>query len=162
MSHALILSIGFTGTHRGISDGQRLTLSGLLSRARDIGAKFFRHGDCNGGDKEAHALAADLYYLITIHPPTDPKRRAFCAGHVILPPKPYLVRDRDMVNATEVLIACPYQDYEVLRSGTWATIRYARKKHKPIIRILRSGVIVSENMMQLTDSIQGGLGKWLN
>jgi hypothetical protein len=31
------------------------------------------------------------------------------------------------VTASQFVLACPYQSTEVLRSGTWATIRYAIK-----------------------------------
>lgn len=47
---------------------------------------------------------------------------------LFIPIKPPLVRNHDIVDSTELLIACPKEQVEVLRSGTWATIRYARKK----------------------------------
>ena len=36
----------------------------------------------------------------------------------------YLDRNRDIVAAVSQLIATPSQDEEVVRSGTWATVRY--------------------------------------
>ena len=50
-----------------------------------------------------------------------------------MPPKPYLKRNEDIVNKCDVLIACPIdKNKEILRSGTWATIRKARKLNKTI------------------------------
>ena len=46
-------------------------------------------------------------------------------------PKPYLDRNRDIVDACEVLLATP-DGPERLRSGTWSTVRYARKIGKPV------------------------------
>jgi hypothetical protein len=53
-------------------------------------------------------------------------------GDVLYKPKPPLARDRDIVNAVEFLIAAPKSDDQTLRSGTWTTIRYARKTGKEI------------------------------
>jgi hypothetical protein len=57
---------------------------------------------------------------------SDDSKRAFCQGDVVLTPRPYLVRNRHIVDASSVLIATPKGDEE-LRSGTWSTVRYARK-----------------------------------
>jgi hypothetical protein len=35
------------------------------------------------------------------------------------------------VDETEFLIGAPKEDEEVLRSGTWSTIRYSKKSNKP-------------------------------
>lgn len=42
-------------------------------------------------------------------------------------PLPYMERNRAIVDASDVLIACPYEivEPEFGRSGTWSTIRYA-------------------------------------
>ena len=100
-----------------------------------------RHGDCIGADAEFHQMALnDAVRRIVIHPPDNDKFRAFCEGGtfgptkvVILPPKPYLVRDHGMVDAVDVVLATPATKVEVLRSGTWATVRYCRKVHRELI-----------------------------
>ena len=53
-------------------------------------------------------------------------------------PKPYLERNKDIVDETGLLIATPKGE-EIVRSGTWSTIRYARKNHKKIIIIMPNG-----------------------
>lgn len=50
----------------------------------------------------------------------------------VLEPKPYLVRNKDIVNASEGMLAAP-RGPEELRSGTWSTIRYARKCRKKVL-----------------------------
>lgn len=50
-----------------------------------------------------------------------------------------LVRNLDMVDATELLFAAPETDEEKVRSGTWATIRYAKEKNKEVRQLRRMG-----------------------
>jgi len=38
-------------------------------------------------------------------------------------PKPYLTRNKDIVRDTEMLVAAPADETEVIRSGTWSTVR---------------------------------------
>ena len=99
----------------------------------------FHHGDCVGADALAHSLIREMpWWHVVIHPPLNPKHRAFCQG-VLRTPKTFLARNHDIVDESDILVACPYQAEEVLRSGTWATVRYARKKSKPVILVLPSG-----------------------
>ena len=53
--------------------------------------------------------------------------------------KRYLERNRDIVDACDILIACPRTLKEELRSGTWATVRYARKVGKPVAILWNNG-----------------------
>jgi hypothetical protein len=101
---------------------------GLWHALVENGMRELHHGDCIGADAEADAIARKLGLAIVVHPPTDPKKRAFCSqpGDRTHAPLPYLVRNHAIVEACNLLIAAPHTDREVLRSGTWATIRYAR------------------------------------
>lgn len=130
--------VGFTGTREGLTTEQEVTVTNLLV----VKAKELHHGDCVGADAEAHAIALQQGIAITIHPPDKPGARSFCFGtnfDKYLPEKPFLDRNHDIVDATDVLIACPKQAEEISRSGTWATVRYARKKGKQIIIVYPSG-----------------------
>ena len=118
--------IGFTGTQEGMSEKQRSSLRQVLAGFFADGARVFRHGDCVGADAQAHAIAKAIGFRVVIHPPSDDSKRAFCQGDVVLTPRPYLLRNRHIVDASGVLIATPKGDEE-LRSGTWSTVRYARK-----------------------------------
>lgn len=110
------------------------------------------HGDCIGADAAMHIIARDyLNKVVVIHPPTDDAKRAFCKWDILLGAKPYLDRNHDIVDRSEVMIACPGEHNEVLRSGTWATIRYARKLKKPII-IIKPTTVELENMKRVIPS----------
>ena len=118
------MRVGFTGTQHGMTDAQAARLNTLLVL---YDCTEFHHGDCIGADAQAHDIAQSLPASIVIHPPTDSSKRAFKDGGMLLPRLPYLERNHAIVDTTELLIATPHQSTEVLRSGTWATIRYARR-----------------------------------
>ena len=130
------MKVGFTGTRFGMSYKQKEALSNLLYETLD---EEFHHGDCLGADYEADSIARKWGYEIVIHPPEDKKYRAFCAqsGDTVWEPAPYLERNRDIVDSTDKLIAAPKSGKEELRSGTWATIRYARKMGKEVVILER-------------------------
>ena len=94
-------------------------------------------------------MAFQLDYKITVHPPRNDKGRAFCKGTKVkvLPAKAYIDRNHDIVNClrdvlpASFLIALPHTARESIRSGTWTTIRYARKRGVPIALILPMGQI---------------------
>jgi len=134
------VTIGFTGTRKGLSVKQKEVLLNFLSR---ISFSEVHHGDCIGADEQFHYLIRRFfpYVRIVIHPPRNPKYRAFCKGDIILPEKDYLVRNKDIVNSSDIIIACPKENHEIQRSGTWMTIRYARKKRKKIIIVFPDGEV---------------------
>lgn len=99
----------------------------------------FHHGDCIGADAQAHQIATALRVWRVVHPPEDANKRALCFGDRYMPAKPYLVRNREIVDVSDLLIAAIKEDAEELRSGTWSTIRYARKTRKPVLIISPSG-----------------------
>jgi hypothetical protein len=45
------------------------------------------------------------------------------------------------------VIAAPMSSAEILRSGTWATIRYARKAGKPVLIIWPNGELGFDGSM---------------
>jgi hypothetical protein len=70
----------------------------------------------------------DKTLSIHIYPPSDPKLRAFNKADILMPEKPYLIRNVDIVTDSEILIGCPIdKTKEDMRSGTWYTIRHAKK-----------------------------------
>ena len=136
--------IGFTGTQTGMTRAQKATFSHLF---RDRLAKeiCFAHGDCIGADSDAHDIVIGIMKgksYIVIHPPIDDSKRAFKQGakHVF-PPKEYLERNHNIVATCDLLIAAPKGFKEELRSGTWATIRYAKKQKKQICIIYPDGEV---------------------
>lgn len=138
----MTLHVGFTGTRKGMTFVQRRTLRDLLW---DIKATDFEHGDCVGADEQAHAIANVNRTRIHIRPCTITDQRAFCITRLGIdihyPPKPPIERNHDIVDASHVLIATPGEMAEQLRSGTWSTVRYARKRGKRVIIIFPDGSV---------------------
>jgi len=132
------MNVGFTGTRFGMSELQKQTLYEKLKEIKlppsvvTISDEF-HHGDCVGADAEAHVIALNLKYKVVIHPPDQDKLRAFCVvSYKIEVPKPYLDRNKMIVDSCHLLIAAPRTNGEELRSGTWSTIRYAKHKKKEV------------------------------
>src|SRR5262245_810451 len=151
------VSIGFTGTRMGMSQAQKDILFKVLQYHNGM----FHHGDCVGADAEAHDMIMDkLPYLIHIHPPLDPKLRAWRNGHHMHQPKPYLERNKDIVGQCDYLLACPKSKTQV-RGGTWNTIHYAMKVGRPFTIILPDGEL-GQSVQQLKKGPQiinlGNLG----
>lgn len=130
------MSVGFTGTRAGMTKKQKYNLRHILAQ---LAVEEFHHGDCVGADAEAHDIAEKLGCTIIIHPPIKSYNRAGKKSPFILPPKNYLDRNWNIVKGTETLIAAPKTEKEALRSGTWSTVRYARKLKRNIIIIYPSG-----------------------
>lgn len=135
------MKIGFTGTRHGMNSTQ---LTNIRTFILTLKITELHHGDCIGADAEFHSLGETYNYKIIIHPPTDESLRAFKQGE-ILPKKPYLARNRDIVDQTDLLISAPPERFENKHGGTWYTIHYARKQNKPLIIFYKDGRIIKEN-----------------
>lgn len=141
-----MIRVGFTGTQHGMTHEQKVTVIKLLRELNSLPVVgTFRHGDCIGADKDAHALARSAGYRIIVHPPDSDRKRAWCQGDEIWPMKPYLIRNHDIVDNSDRVVACPKLVYEELRSGTWATIRYARKLGRPLYVVWPDGTLLMED-----------------
>jgi len=138
------MRVGFTGTQLGMSPAQ---FHAFCRVYRSLAPTEFHSGDCIGSDEEAHCFAESQDAWTVIHPPDDSSKRAFCKGDEIRPPKPYLERNKDIVSDSECMIAAPRQFKEIRISGTWATIRYARKAGRKIFIIFRDGNVEEEDLL---------------
>ena len=124
--------IGFTGSRNGINTKQIEQIQDFLIENK---ALHLHHGDCVGADKQVDQIARALGLSISIHPPDKKSLRAFCSATgegKLHPVKPFIKRNHNIVDSCDLLIACPSAATEVQRSGTWATIRYARKNNKRV------------------------------
>lgn len=132
--------MSFTGSQRGMSGAQARSFTTLVQELRP---KAFRMGDCIGADATAHGIIrAVVPTCFTVaHPPDDDSRRAWCVTDLTEEPKPYLERDDDLARGGDLLAATPAEFEEVLRSGTWATIRRALTAGTPVTVIWRCGCI---------------------
>lgn len=129
-------SVGFTGTRHGMNIVQRNEVRKWL---RDWfathGVDYVHHGDCVGADEGFHYISLGIGVGgVVVHPPTNESARAFVPaveGKVeILPPKPFLDRNKDIVMQTNILLAAPRERVEprpARGQGTWSTVRYGRE-----------------------------------
>lgn len=152
------MNLGFTGTQRGMTRAQLNAVDDLLSAVPDFiklmeDLRFdcdriwtIHHGDCIGADAQLDSIAKDHNIFRHIHPATGKNKRAWCAAQTIDDPLPPLKRNAVIVQcAVAGLIAAPGQATEIVRSGTWATVRYARKLKRHIWIVRPNGTIVEEN-----------------
>lgn len=135
------MKLGFTGSSKYVTEAQK---SGFIFLVSKLLPSEFHHGDCIQADALAHDLI--LQYVpdcdILIHPPDNNTKRAYCENYSFkYAKKPYLDRNKDIVMDTEALIALPDGE-EVLRSGTWSTVRFARKLNRPIWIIYPDGEVL--------------------
>jgi hypothetical protein len=126
---AEIIKLGITATREGLTRSQHEAFRGWLY---GLHRGALHHGLCVGGDEQVHYIARMRSWHIVAHPGDTPALRSTtCAPDEMRPVKPNLARNRDIVNETQHLAALP-KGPEEQRSGTWSTIRYARKLGRPI------------------------------
>jgi hypothetical protein len=130
------MKIGFTGTQGGMSQHQK---EQFVLKMLAMGPTEFHHGDCVGADFEAHELVREFLPIVRIvgHIPEYNGKRAFAKCDELREPLPYLVRNHNIVDAVDFMFAAPKANAEEMRSGTWATVRYARKTGKNLVVLER-------------------------
>ena len=145
------MKVSFTGTQQGMTEFQKIELK---QRLIDLNVTEFIHGDCIGADSEANAIAIESgIKVFHLFPSNLGAKRAICFptniqtdGHYYAMPNSDILvkmeleenplfRNKKIVDASDQLIACPKEHQHTLRSGTWATIRYAWKKKKNVLVI---------------------------
>ncbi len=139
------LLIGFTGNRGGMTDDQKRVFLNIFGTGNNYITEF-HHGDCVGSDSDAHDIVrAGMFWQCKIigHPPINDEFRAFKECDELMAPLPYLMRNQNIVKRTHHLIACPVGP-EKVRSGTWSTIRYARKMLRPITILMPNGQVERE------------------
>lgn len=129
--------VGFTGTKIGMTPNQKIELVEYLKHLKGLGYTTFVHGDCIGADAQAAKFAKALGFTLVCHPghPKDKNNTMYRAftdfNDEVREVKPFLKRDRDIVDAVETMIATPAGE-EIRASGTWTTVRYAKKQDRPV------------------------------
>jgi hypothetical protein len=122
--------VGVTATRTGLTEDQRWRVQLLLATIRP---RLLQHGDCIGGDAEVDEIAHSLGIRRAAHPCDIADQRAYCGCEVVNRPKNPLLRNRHIVCTSHLLIVLPSSVQERLRSGTWATYRFAKQSKRPII-----------------------------
>lgn len=144
MSAEIPLKTGFSGTSQGMTELQLAVVRQLLVTVHLSPDDELHHGDCVGADREVHDICHDLGIRTISHPPKNHTKRAFTTRHFsVRGERPYLERNRAIVDECYGLLAAPGSP-EMLRSGTWATVRYARKKGVPISIVWPDGTVTLE------------------
>lgn len=153
-----MLRLGFTGTRRGLTKQQQSELHWRFQCLSDVVETRLHYGCCIGADYEAAEIASSFGWFLEGHPPENKKAfRPHPATTVFWPDKPYLVRNQDIVDNCDLLVACPAEKQEILRSGTWATIRRAYKSSKPVLIVYPDGSTLLESLSGLQHMIVGVL-----
>lgn len=151
-----MIDIGFTGTQEDSTHAQSRTTFDWLAylRYKHKGARV-HHGDCVGADATLHRQARAMGISRIIHPSNIDAKRAFshrsdaewpgqAAKTTILDALPPLDRNKNIVDRSGILLAHPKSDREEQRSGTWSTVRYARRIGRHIIVIWPNGTWIEE------------------
>jgi hypothetical protein len=136
--------VGFTGTRKGMSPEQHRAVRKAL---QDIRAKNFHadmwahHGECVGSDEQFHRVALEEGFQVHVHPPKSNKWRAFTVDFSRMDlPDDYQKRDKAIVAESHEIIATPRGSEESYPySGTWLTIRIARRMKVPYVIFMPDG-----------------------
>lgn len=122
----MTIHVGFTGTRYGLNNDQRTFLymgfEELSLKYKDV---VLHHGKCKGADEQAHKFARHLGFYIVGHPSDMTEWTADVLCDEEHEPQPPLYRNHNIVDECSILFACPQGKRNFIRSGTWATIRYA-------------------------------------
>lgn len=135
--------VGFTGTQKGMTSEQIYEVDKLLMD--DLLTSTSHDGDCIGADADFNKLSKLSGLKRHGHPPINPSKRAWCDYDFIEEEKDYHERNHDIVDASDWMIACPAGFVEELRSGTWSTVRYARKNNRPGVIVWPDGKVTDIN-----------------
>jgi hypothetical protein len=128
--------VAFTGTREGLNADRRTAIAKFLKNAGNV--RLAAHGMAKGADTDFDAICEKLCIKREGYPASEHSIR-FVKPQMVYPVKPPLERDWDIVKRGQLLIAAPPTDKEVLRSGSWATMRYNAKLEKPLVHFLLDG-----------------------
>lgn len=139
------MRVGFTGTRKGMTSAQRSAVEQWVLSHQKWSA--LAHGACVGADEDAAQIFYDDRGMFGPKPifacPSTitglTSKAALTLSDEVLPARPPLERNHNIVNMADVLLACPKGTGEERRSGTWATIRYARRLKRPVVIVWPNG-----------------------
>ncbi len=136
--------VGFTGSRDGLSQPQKTAIRQWLKANPPT---EIHHGGAIGADGEFAEAAVDAVAIGEELPnevchPSNLKgtQMQACTAEEIRKPLPPLKRNQNIVNSVDVMLASPKGPEEV-RSGTWSTIRFAKKQKKPLFIFWPDGTV---------------------
>lgn len=136
--------ISFSGTRHGMTSYQLKMLEDYLRQHRSEISRA-KHGMCIGADAEFHWLVrkvcGSLCYIEGL--PSNVPGTSL-AGKLDVdfehPQEGPLIRNCKIVDGSKILLAAPKTNLEVMRSGTWHAVRYARRQGVPVLQLLTDEV----------------------
>ena len=148
------MKVGFTGSRDGMTMAQKTTVQNWIAEnCTEIDE--VHHGDCVGADDEFDTMVRTYgmaYCVIVSHPSNMENWRANVDNKETAPGKqmlqtvirkarPPILRNCDIVESCDVVIATPKTYDKANHSGTWFTLSYAEKMRKKTILVLPDGRI---------------------
>lgn len=143
------MKVGFTGTRVGMTRSQMISFSQVMGQ---LWPAEFHHGACVGADEDAAVIASSLIPIrIIAHPgvsegsriPERPHRstKSIEVSNEVRGETSHFERNRNIVCATDLLIACPPSKPLPSSGGTAYTVGYARSAGNRTIVIWPEGEI---------------------
>lgn len=145
------MNIGFTGRRDGLSQEQHNALDKFLFKIKKENFNTITtiQGGCIGADEQFYHLSKvyDMYRITYPgHSAKDNTSLSFdySDSNEIAISKTYFERNRNIVNDSYLMVACPYGDDFNKSGGTNYTINYSIKQGKKIYIILPDGKIINK------------------
>ncbi len=139
------VNVGFTGTSKGMTPQQAVAVANFLGKyASFIG----HHGLCIGADVQFDGLARAAlgFDHMVIYPASNVGSKRGCIpaspGDIMRSEMLPLIRNAQIAQECDVLIATPKEDHMITRSGTWSTVRYALAEHVPVFVVIPQGHVI--------------------
>lgn len=148
---------GFTGSRRGLTELQKASLRKWMLNNPTWPWMVF-HGCCKGADEAFVDLVWEKSnfqgdpaspiriwgYPCDITAWVSPNALSRCTS--TMRPMAPLVRNGIIAGQSSVLLACPGGMQEEQRSGTWSTVRAARKRPIPVVIFWPDGSVTCEGV----------------
>lgn len=149
------MNYGFTGTRNGMTKPQLAAVCELLLANGGNNTWQFHHGACVGADSQAALEAYGLNWDVIAHPGKSAHggdNQFLCPIALehsceVLETKTHFARNRDIVVACDLLIACPPYQTPITKEtqgGTAYTVNEARKRGKPVCIVWPDGTTTRE------------------
>jgi predicted alpha-1,6-mannanase (GH76 family) len=134
-------SIGVTATREGLTSEQKQWVVSYLNRNA---TGVLHHGDCIGGDEELAEIFSRYGAYIIAHPSNMLAMRARSKyNDLTLPTAESLLRNRTIVQCSQLMLGFPKSTVEEIRSGTWYTIRYTKRENSKLIIVGPDGKVLN-------------------
>lgn len=128
-----MIILGFTGTRAGMTPEQ---LTRVIVYVKELKPDLAVIGGCDGADDDFQDVCEQLGVPYEIRPSfVQIGQRKTWPRAAKVHPAPAgspLIRNRQIVEQATHMIATPKENFSILRSGTWATIRYTVAAKKPL------------------------------